>query len=193
MPFLLFSSLPNPTMPYHDLHVRFRLPKDRLAQLGFASASIAGEQVEEKVVKGAADMNAHPSKGKISVLSGENAELLRKGVKRYDMIFVSSFYPDTALIREVAEEGKAFEVPVSGLLRSYGYSRAALLGRMQFFLELCVKYNANYVLTSRAESGYEMKGVDEMVSLGWALGLNPGQVKRALSVVPERVLEKVEK
>jgi len=178
-------------MAYHDLHVKFKVPKEKLAELGFASAAIAGELVEEHIVKSTADMNRHPAKGKISILAGENAELLRKGVKRYDLIFVSSFYPDTALMREVADEGKAFEVPVSGLLRSSGYSRAALLGRMRFFLGLCVKYGADYVLTSRAESVPEMKGVGEMVAIAWALGLSPQQAKRSMGVVAERVMREV--
>ncbi|MFA6036279.1 MAG: RNase P subunit p30 family protein [Candidatus Micrarchaeia archaeon] len=178
-------------MAYLDMHVKFHAPKQKLAELGFASAAIAGEQIEEKLVKSAADMNSSPSKGKISILSGEDAGLLRKGVKRYDLIFVSSFYPDTALIREAADNDCAFEIPVSGLLRAYGFSRAALLGRMQFFLELCVKYNANYCLTSRAENQYELKSVDDFIAIGWALGLNAGQVKRALTIVPEKIMQKV--
>ncbi len=178
-------------MPYHDMHVKFKAPKQKLAELGFASAAIAGEQIEEKQVKGAADMNSSPPKDKISILSGEDAELLRKGVKRYDLIFVSSFYPDTALMREVADNNTAFEIPVSGLLRSYGFSRAALLGRMQFFLELCVKYNANYCLTSRAESIYELKSVDELIAIAWALGLTPQQAKRSMSIVAEKIMQKV--
>jgi len=178
-------------MAYHDLHVRFRAQQGKLAELGFAGAAIAGEQIEEKLVKSAADMNVSPSKNKISVLSGEDAELLRKGVKRYDLIFVSSFYPDTALIREVADNSIAFEIPVSGLLRSYGYSRAALLGRMQFFLELCVKYNANYVFTSRAENQFELKSIDDFIAIGGALGLNAGQVKRSMGAVAEKVMREV--
>jgi RNase P/RNase MRP subunit p30 len=179
-------------MPYFDMHVKFKASKDTLAGLGFAGGAIAGEQIEEKLVKGSGDMNASPSKDKISVLSGEDAELLRKGVKRYDLIFVSSFYPDTALMREVADNDCAFEIPVSGLLRSYGYSRAALLGRMQFFLELCVKYNANYVFTSRAENQFELKSIDDFTAIGNALGLEARQVKRSMGEIAERILKGVD-
>jgi RNase P/RNase MRP subunit p30 len=111
-------------------------------------------------------------------------------VKRFDLIYVSSFYPDTALMREVSDEKKAFEIPISGLLRSYGFSRAALLGRMRFFLSLCIKHNADYVLTSRAENAMEMKSVDEMIAIGYALGLTPPQVKRSLGVVAESIAAK---
>jgi len=174
-------------MPYHDLHVKFK-PSD-YGQLGFASVAIAGENVDELVVKSQNEFGRAKAKGKISILAGENAELLRKGVKRYDLLFVSSFYPDTALMRAVAEEEKAFEIPINGLLRSGGYSRANLLARMRFFIKLCTKYKADYVMTSRAGDEYEMKSVDELVAIGGMLGLSPPQAKRALSTVPERIME----
>ncbi|VVC02964.1 Ribonuclease P protein component 3 [Candidatus Burarchaeum australiense] len=176
-------------MAYHDLHVRFKPSASDLRELGFASACTAGERVQELVARNEQEISQQAPKEKISILAGEDAELLRRGVKRFDLLFVSSFYPDTALMREVAREEKAFEVPINGLLRSGGYARANLLARMRFFLKLCTKYKADYVLTSRAADRLEMKNVDELVAIGAVLGLDPPQVKKALSVVPERVME----
>jgi len=176
-------------MPYHDLHVKFKPANYR--KLGFESVAVAGEQIEEHVVKSENELAKRPGKDKIAVLAGESAELLRKGVKRFDLLFVSSFYPDTALMRAVAEHEKAFEVPINGLLMAGGYSRANLLARMRFFLKLCNKYKADYVITSRAENEFEMKRVDELVAIGGMLGLAPPQAKRALSTVPELVMERV--
>src|SRR3989338_2810702 len=133
-------------MAYYDMHVRFKPSPTDLRELGFASACTGGEQVQEFIIHNENELSQNPAKGRISILTCENPELLRKGVKRFDLFFVSSFYPDTALMREVAREEKAFEIPINGLLRSGGYARANLLARMRFFVRLCNKYKAEYVI-----------------------------------------------
>lgn len=175
-------------MAYYDMHVRFKPSPTDLRELGFASACTGGEQVQEFIIHNENELSQNPAKGRISILACENPELLRKGVKRFDLFFVSSFYPDTALMREVAREEKAFEIPINGLLRSGGYARANLLARMRFFVRLCNKYKADFVLTSMASDRLEMKGVDELVAIAGVLGLEPQQAKHSLSAVAGRIL-----
>jgi ribonuclease P/MRP protein subunit RPP1 len=131
-------------------------------------------------------------KGKIILISSDKIELLLVAAKKRDadVLFTPTFQLSTALMRTTHEHEKAFEIPLSILLNSFGVQRAFLLSRIRFFLKLCNKYKVDFVITGRASTKYLMRTPREMVAIGELLGLTQDQAAKALSSIPLSILER---
>jgi len=64
-----------------------------------------------------------------------------------------------------------------------------MISKINFFLKMCNKYRADFVLTSGASSKFHMKSPAELISLGQALGLAHDQAAKSISMIPEYILE----
>jgi len=179
---------------YYDLGVRFW--EDGLEKyansLGFKSIcsfSKEGNGMEIRAQK-LEDLKLGTT-GKIILLSSQNPELLKKACRRdVDMLLFERFLPDVGLVRVAAENKKPFEIPVSVLLERKGAERALLMSRISFFLKICNKYRADFILTSGATNKFFMKSPPELVAIGEALGLSHDQAVKSISIIPEYILER---
>jgi len=179
---------------YYDLGVRFwedGLEKyaNSLGFKGVCSFSKEGNGVEIK----AHNLNdfRFSAHGKIILFSSENAELLKVASKREaSMLLFERFLPDVGLVRVAAENKKPFEIPVSILLERTGANRAFMMSKIGFFLKICNKYGADFILTSGAKNKLSMKSPAELAAIGEALGLSHDQAVKSISMIPEYVLER---
>jgi len=179
---------------YYDLDIRFwERDLERYAgSLGFRKIccfSPEGNGVEIKG-RGQNDLN-FKREGKLVLFSSEDIELLKRACRKdVDMLLFPRFLPDAGLIRAVAEYKKPFEIPVSLLLHRSGSERAFAMSRISFFLKLCNKHRADFILTSGASSRFLMKSPAELISIGEMLGLSHDQAAKSISIIPEYVLER---
>lgn len=181
---------------YYDLGIRF-WEKDLesfATSLGFKGicsfspqgkgVEIAGRSVEDLRFK---------KDGRLVLFSSNNLELLKKACRKdVDVLLFPKFAPDVALVRAAAERKKPFEIPLSLLLNSDGVGRAYLMARIRFFMKVCNKYSADFILTSGAVSKLTMKSPHELIAVGEALGLSHDQAVKSISMVPEHIMEGIE-
>lgn len=151
-------------MEFFDIFVRFPAGKEMMQELGFS------------------DFRAIPPQ---ELFESQDVDALRNACKQRKVRFLLSFQPDVGLMRDAAESRKAFLIPISPLLESHGIQRAMLMGRMRFFLKLCIKFRAPYLLASGAKDAYQLKSPQELVAIGEALGLSHDQAEWALSEAPK--------
>ena len=179
---------------YYDLGVRFweNDLKNYANSLGFTEVccfSPEGNGVEIRG-KGQNDLDFKRD-GRIVLFSSEDVELLKRACRRdVGMLLFPRFLPDAGLIRTAADNKKPFEIPISLLLNRNGPERAFAMSRIGFFLKLCNKYRADFILTSGACSRFLMKSPSELISIGEALGLSHDQAAKSISIVPEYILER---
>jgi len=179
---------------YYDLGVRFWEDglEEYAGSLGFkriCSFSQRGCGVEIRAQK-LEDLK-FSTEGKVILLSSQNPELLKKACRKdVDMLLFGRFLPDVGLVRAAAENRKPFEVPVSVLLERRGAERALLMSRISFFLKICNKYEADFVLSSGAVNKFLMKSPQELIAIGEVLGLSHDQAAKSISIIPEYILER---
>ena len=126
--------------------------------------------------------------------SSADSEKLRWAAKKAPLLIRSArLEPDTAFLREVAANNKILEIPLDGLMRSRGAQRAALIGRLRQFLALSIKYRADFMLCTRAQSVYDLRTPHELMAVGQLLGLTRAQAERAISAVPDSLMEAIER
>ncbi|MFH1779675.1 MAG: RNase P subunit p30 family protein [Candidatus Micrarchaeota archaeon] len=125
-----------------------------------------------------------------------SGDLLAKACLKKEFFLVNpletqKFFSSTELIRAVADNGKVFEIPLLSLLRSSFVARARLVRELQFFLRNCLKYNAEFVFSSRAENEFDLKTERELIAILQELGLTRAQAAFALNERAKRVFEEL--
>ncbi|MEM3555845.1 MAG: RNase P subunit p30 family protein [Candidatus Micrarchaeia archaeon] len=184
-----------PMPDYYDVGVRFW--EDSLEsyanKLGFKKIccfSHGGNGVEI-LGRNPGDLKFRKS-GKVVLFSSDKPELLKKACRRdADLLFFPKFLPDVGLIRVAAENKKPFEIPVSLIIGRKGVERGLVISKIGFFIKICEKLSADFVITSGASSKFLMKSPSELIAIGEMLGLSHDKAVSSISVVPEYVLERV--
>lgn len=172
---------------YWDINLANTQLSEQAQALGWHDALTA------KVVSVKRPQDLPKERDGVIVVEGENTDLLRQACKRAGVTLVNptkvhQYFRDDGLIRAVAQNDKAFEIPISELLRSSFVYRARHLVTMRSFLARCVRLKAGFVLTSRAQESWDLKSPRETVALGVALGLTPQQAEYAITKRVERLL-----
>ena len=94
------------------------------------------------------------------------------------------------LVRYAAANGVAIDFNLDALIHTRRTDRARLLSKMREILRLVRKYHAPMLLTSHAQSLYELRAPREMMALAALIGLSPEEARAAVSDFPAGVLAK---
>jgi len=126
-------------------------------------------------------------KDKIRVVETETEalKLRNKGV----LVKVEKYPMGLELIRGYEGKASVFLLDFSDILNSSGGKRASIIKRMRNFAKLCLKYKVPFVIASFAKNKEEMRTADELIHIGFLIGLNRGQSKEALSRIKELICE----
>ena len=116
---------------------------------------------------------------RIRVVDSEDAALKirNKGV----LIKVEGYPLSLELIRGFEGKESVFLLDLSEILKSSGGKRASVLKRMRNFARMCIKYKVPFGMASFAENEEEMRTADELVHIGFLLGLDRGEGREALT------------
>lgn len=128
----------------------------------------------------------------IVVAEAENGELLRRAAGNPSVSLINpsrvrDFYKDEGLIRAVAGEGKAFEIPLAPLLGTEFVFRAKLITQTREFVRRCLKLHAPLAFTSRAQSAFDLKSPRETIALIPLLGLTEQQARYAITKGAQKI------
>ncbi len=139
-----------------------------------------GNSVDALLLKTNRDLERAP---RDLILESESLSLLAGACSRGRFVMplrAKGFFRDDALLAAAEGGGGVFVIPLSALVKSWGSGRQRLLRELRFFLRLCVKRNAKFVLTNDlAESKFDLKGAREAEAIGVLLGLTSLQARAA--------------
>ena len=122
-------------------------------------------------------------KDKVKFVGSDEAALKfrNKGV----LVKVENYPMGLELIRGYEKKDAVFLMDLSDIINSSGGKRGSIIKRMRNFAKLCLKYQVPFVLASFAQNEAEMRTADELVHIGFLIGLNRGQGRAALSRIKE--------
>ncbi len=115
--------------------------------------------------------------GKKLVESNDYAKI-RAWANAGKLFFVSSFEPNIGMIRGVADSGKsAFLVDLAGCISAEGAKKGIELSKRRFFISICRKYGAPFVLCTLAPSAEYLRNYHECMCVFSLMGLAPKEVR----------------
>ncbi len=94
------------------------------------------------------------------------------------------------LVRFAAENGVALDFNMNALIQSRRGERARILSKMREQLKLVRKYKAPMIVTSHAHSLYALRAPRELIALAALFGMTREEATRALTEMPQGVVEK---
>ena len=120
---------------------------------------------------------------RIRVVDSEEAalKLRNKGV----LIKVENYPIGLELIRGFEGKESVFLLDLSEVIRNSGGKRASVIKRMRNFARMCIKYRVAFAMASFAENEEGMRTADELLHIGFLIGLNLGEGREALSRIKE--------
>ncbi|MFP3950207.1 MAG: hypothetical protein ACLFUZ_03915 [Candidatus Micrarchaeia archaeon] len=117
--------------------------------------------------------------------SGKEALRLRN---RNILVRVSGYPMDLELVRGFEGKNALFLLDFSEILKTGKGKRASVLKRMRNFARMCSRYKVPFAVASFSENGAEMRTAEELVHIGFLIGLDRGEGRKALSRL-EKILE----
>ena len=116
---------------------------------------------------------------KVMFVDSEEAALKirNKGV----LITVENYPIGLELIRGFEGKESVFLLDLSEIVNSSGGKRASIIKRMGNFSRMCIKYKVKFAMASFAENEEEVRTADELLHIGFLIGLNLGEGREALS------------
>lgn len=135
-----------------------------------------------------------PSGKTLFSVESQDSELLRKALKKNSFFLINpypyqQYYRDEFLVKELKENGKCFEIPLSEFLKNSFVLRAKVIAQTTVFLKKCISAGADYVFTSRAVQKEDLKSPREVTAIAKIFGLSDAQAKYAISERPREILE----
>jgi len=94
------------------------------------------------------------------------------------------------LMRFAAENRVAIEFNLDSIIKLRGRERVRVLAIFRHNLKLARKYDAPMILTSNAQSVYDLRAPREMIALASVFGMTEEEGVFALSAVPEEILRR---
>jgi len=127
----------------------------------------------------------HASSLKGRVIDADNLQAAAEHRSRKSLILLKDHAFDEGAIRIIAEKKSAcFLIDLGRLMRSRGVPRAIAMSKLRTFLGMCVKYGAFYTFATFAGSEGEVRSPAEMEAIIMLLGLNRGQARFAMKMLP---------
>jgi RNase P/RNase MRP subunit p30 len=118
------------------------------------------------------------------IIHAKNLSSAMKYSNQKALVMLETHDFDIGVIRKFAEKKKAcFLIDLGQLVRTYGIRRSILISRLRTFLKQCNRFGAYYAFASFADEK-ELRNSDELIHIAMLLGINKGQARFALGMLP---------
>ena len=119
------------------------------------------------------------------ILRADNLSSAVNFKNKSSLILLQDYAFDEGAIKVIAEKKKlCFLIDLSQIIKSYGVRRAILMSKLRTFLSLCNRHGAFYAFCSFSKDEKSIRSPEEMLSIASLLGVNRGQAKFALKMLP---------
>ena len=133
-------------------------------------------------------------RAKVCVLSvhGGDEKINRAAVESQDVDILSQPGEklNQVLMRFASENRVAIELGIGSIIKMRGSGRVRALAELGHNLKLARKYGAPVLLTSNAQSVYDLRAPREMIALASIFGMTTEEAIAALSTVPEEIIRR---
>ncbi len=133
-------------------------------------------------------------RAKVCVLSvhGGNEKINRAALESplVDILAHPGERLNQVLMRFAAENQVAIEFNLDSIIKLRGKERVRVLAIFRHNLKLARKYDAPMILTSNAQSVYDLRAPREMIALASVFGMTEDEGIASLSTVPEEILRR---
>ena len=134
----------------------------------------------------------HRAKACVLSVHGGNEKINRAAVESRDVDILA--HPNErlnhVLMRFASENRVAVEFNLDSIIKMRGRERVRALTVFRHNLTLARKYGAPMILTSNAQSIYDLRAPREMIALGTVFGMTEEEAVTALSTVPEEIIRR---
>nr|QNO49526.1 ribonuclease P protein component 3 [Methanosarcinales archaeon ANME-2c ERB4] len=134
----------------------------------------------------------HRAKACVLSVHGGNEKINRAAVENRDVDVLS--HPgeklNQVLMRFASENLVAIEFDMGSIIMLRGSARVRALAELGHNLRLARKYGAPMLLTSNAQSIYDLRAPREMIALASIFGMTAEEAIAALSTVPEEIVRR---
>ena len=134
----------------------------------------------------------HRAKACVLSVHGGNEKINRAAVESHDVDILS--HPgeklNQVLIRFASENRVAIEFNLDSIIKMRGTERVRALAEFRHNLKLARKYDAPMILTSNAQSVYDLRAPREMIALASVFGMTEEEAIASLSTVPEEIVRR---
>jgi hypothetical protein len=101
------------------------------------------------------------------------------------LVKVEGYPVDSELIRGFEGKDACFLLDLSDIIGSSGGRRASIIKRMRNFAKACRKHSVPFAIVSFAGDEASLRSAEELVHIGFLIGLNRGEGRKALSLAGE--------
>ena len=127
----------------------------------------------------------HSPASKVKILRAQNLEAAANHKNKSSLILLDDYAFDEGAIKVIAEKKKlCFLIDISQIIRSYGVRRAIMMSKLRTFLSLCNRHGAFYAFASFSGNESAIRSPEEIMAIASLLGINKGQAKFALKMLP---------
>ncbi len=114
---------------------------------------------------------------------------MRAASEMGEIDIISHAFVDQSAARECAKNNIALEINLKDLISVYGIKRANLISKIRFNLSLARKYKVPLILTTGADSIYDMRNQRQIIALAECIGFKHEEAKKALIDTPKRIIK----
>ncbi|MBN2122616.1 hypothetical protein JW721_06215 [Candidatus Micrarchaeota archaeon] len=105
------------------------------------------------------------------------------------LIKVEGYPMDLELVRGFEGKEACFLLDFSDVIGNSGGKRATNIKRMRNFAKTCIKHSVPFAVASFANDEASIRSAEELAHIGFLIGLNRGEGRKALSLTGEILKE----
>ncbi|MDP7282662.1 MAG: RNase P subunit p30 family protein [Candidatus Undinarchaeales archaeon] len=126
----------------------------------------------------------------VILVDATDVQIARAAAQMSDVDVISHAFVDQPTARDAAKNNVALEINLKDILQVYGMKRAILISKINFNLKLARKYKTPLVITTGAESIYDMRSPKQIMIFMEAIGFKHDEAKKAIFTTPKKIVEK---
>lgn len=125
----------------------------------------------------------------VILVHAKEPNAVRAAAESSDVDIISHAFIDEVTAVEAAKNNVAIEINLRDILSMYSTKRAILLSKINFNLELARKHGIKIVISTGAQSLYDMRSPKQIIALAECIGFTHKEAKKAVFETPKKIVE----
>jgi len=153
--------------------VSFDFESSKAKEYGFSSVLVLGK-----------DIHAHQPTEHIAtrpaMARSSDAEQLKRTAKFFDLIYLTTYETDVALLAVAAAKEKPMLISISDIIEKEGLQKAIAINRVSRFIKFCKSYKVQIRIATLASNQLGARTAEEIVAVCSLLGLDKKETEKAM-------------
>jgi hypothetical protein len=153
--------------------VSFDFESSKAKEYGFSSVLVLGKDI--RIYQPTEHITTRPAVAKSS-----DAEQLKRTAKFFELIYLTTYETDVALLAVAAAKEKAVLIAITDILEKEGLQRAIAINRVSRFIKFCKSYKVQIHIATLANNQLGARTAEEIVAICSLLGLDKKETENAM-------------